>query len=83
MLPSFRFGEGGAAAPVSRWLVAVLALLRPHIAALLAERDAKVMDWRRRRSRQTHVFDDRRLEIPSQRRVDFAAELTRALAGYR
>ena len=83
MLPRFRFSPDGPAAPLSRWLVAVLALLRPQIVALLADRDAKMMDWRRRRSRQTHVFDDRRLEVTSERRVDFGAELTRALAGYR
>jgi hypothetical protein len=40
------------------------------------------MDWRRRRSRQAHVFEDRRLEIPSACRIDYAAELTRALAAY-
>ena len=82
MLPCFRFAGEGSAAPLSRWLCAVLALLRPQIVELLQARDAKIMDWRRRRSRQAHVFDDRRLEIPSARRVDFAAELTKALAGY-
>jgi hypothetical protein len=38
------------------------------------------MDWRRRRSRQLHVFDDRRLEIVSQRRINFGAELSTLLA---
>jgi hypothetical protein len=38
------------------------------------------MDWRRRRSRRLHVFDDRRLEVTSRRRLDLAAELAAALA---
>ncbi|HLY57797.1 MAG TPA: hypothetical protein VKS60_19695 [Stellaceae bacterium] len=75
LLPAFNFAADGPADTVNRWLTAVLRVLRPHIVELAAERDAKVMDWRRRRSRQHHVFDDRRLEVASFRRIDFAAEL--------
>jgi hypothetical protein len=82
MLPCFGFAETGPASPISRWLGAVLSLLRPQIVRLLVERDEAVMDWRRRRSRTVHVFDDRRLEIPSTCTVEFAAELTKALAFY-
>jgi hypothetical protein len=56
-----------------RWLCAVLELFRPQIAALLHERDAKVMAWRQRRN--ADVFEDRRLEIASSREIDLAAQL--------
>jgi hypothetical protein len=79
-LDRFAFAEVGPTALVDRWLVAVLRLLHRPIVELLLERDAAVMDWRRRRSRQSHVFDDRRLEVTSERAVDFAAVLAAALA---
>ena len=79
MLPAFRI-EGEDPSPmVGRWLTAVMGVLRPRIVELVEERDARIMDWRRRRSRQCHVFDDRRLEVASYRRLDFAAELEAAL----
>ena len=81
MLDLFAFAEPGPTALADRWLVAVLRLLRRPIVELILERDAAVMDWRRRRSRQSHVFDDRRLEVTSAREVDFAAELADARAG--
>lgn len=81
LLDRFAFAEPSPTALADRWLVAVLRLLRRPIVELIMERDAAVMDWRRRRSRQSHVFDDRRLEITSEREVDFAAELADARAG--
>ena len=36
-------------ASLNRWIVAMLALFRPQIAALLRMRDEDVMAWRRRR----------------------------------
>jgi hypothetical protein len=83
MLPRFRVADEGETATLSRWLVAVLAVLRPRAAELIAERDRSIMDWRRRRSRKEHVFDDRRLEVTSYRPIDFAAELEKALGGKR
>jgi len=81
LLDRFAFAEPSPTALADRWLVAVLRLLRRPIVELIQERDAAVMDWRRRRSRQSHVFDDRRLEVTSEREVDFAAELADACAG--
>ncbi|MEA2754385.1 MAG: hypothetical protein QOJ54_674 [Aliidongia sp.] len=74
MLDRFDFAVATAGA-LDRWLAAVLRVLKPAIIELVQARDSTIMDWRRRRSRQLHVFDDRRLEIVSQRRIDFAAEL--------
>ena len=78
LLDRFAFAEPGPTALVNRWLVAVLRLLHRPIVELLLERDAAMMDWRRRRSRQSHVFDDRRLEVTSAQDVDFAAALAEA-----
>jgi hypothetical protein len=66
---------------VSAWLAAVMEILRPKIAELLMQRDAAVMDWRRRRSRQRHVFEDRRLDVTSVMAIDFPATLERARLG--
>ncbi|GGF03408.1 hypothetical protein GCM10011611_06100 [Aliidongia dinghuensis] len=80
LLDRFAFAEAGPTALVDRWLVAVLRLLRRPVVELIEARDAVMMDWRRRRSRQSHVFDDRRLEVMSERPIDFAAALAEARA---
>ena len=79
MLDRFDFAVATASL-LDRWLAAVLRVLKPTIVELVLARDAAIMDWRRRRSRQLHVFDDRRLEIVSQRRINFGAELSTLLA---
>jgi hypothetical protein len=80
MLDRFDFAVATASL-LDRWLAAVLRVLKPAIVELILARDTAVMDWRRRRSRRLHVFEDKRLEIVTQRRVDFAAELS-ALLGH-
>jgi Domain of unknown function (DUF6969) len=56
-----------------RWLVAVMQLFRPQIAALLRQRDETVMAWRRRR--RANVFEDPRLEITSSLEIDLDGQL--------
>jgi hypothetical protein len=73
MLDRFAIGETVAPAAANRWIVAVVQLFRPQIAALIEARDAAVMAWRRRW--RTHVFEDRRLEIPSSLDIDLCAQL--------
>jgi hypothetical protein len=80
MLDCFDFAVATATL-LDRWLVAILRLLKPDIVDLVRARDVAIMDWRRRRARQHHVFDDRRLEIVSQLPVNFVAELNTLLAG--
>jgi hypothetical protein len=75
MLDRFALVDGSPTQLVDRWLVAVLRVMRPRIAELIDLRDKAIMDWRRRRSRQVHVFDDRRLEVVSACDVDFPAVL--------
>ncbi len=78
MLDGFSF-EAETATLLDRWLASLLRLLRPRIVALIQARDVAVMDWRRRRSRQLHVFEDRRLEVTSEAKLDLAAEVSALL----
>jgi hypothetical protein len=73
MLDRFTIGEVGGSPVLNRWIVAMLALFRPQIVALLRARDDAVMAWRRRR--RTNVFEDSRLEITSSVEIDLGAQL--------
>jgi hypothetical protein len=74
MLDRFTFAaSAGPSSLCDRWLVAVVQLFRPQIAALLRQRDATVMAWRRRR--RAAVFEDPRLEITSSLDIDLGAQL--------
>lgn len=74
---------GEQADPLDRWLTAMLGLFGPTIARLLAERDAAVMDFRRRRRGKVHVLEDQRLEITSSAAIDVDAEIRRIAAALR
>jgi hypothetical protein len=63
--------------PLNRWIGAMFRLFKPEMAALLEARDAAVMSWRRRHRGKVHVFEDRRLEIPSMLEIDVAAQIER------
>jgi hypothetical protein len=79
-----RFSIGGdAPSPLDRWLAALIGFFRPTIAQLLAERDAAIMNFRRRRRGKVHVLEDRRLEIASWTAIDVDAEIRRVLAALR
>jgi hypothetical protein len=73
MLDRFTITEAEPSETLNRWIVAILQLFRPQIAALLRERDQTVMAWRRRR--RTHVFEDPSLEITSSLDVNLDAQL--------
>jgi len=73
MLDRFAIAAADAAALRDRWLVAIMQLFRPQIAALLRRRDATVMAWRRRR--RANVFEDPRLEVTSSLDIDIGAQL--------
>lgn len=73
MLDRFAFAATGSARVCDHFLVAVFALFRPQIAALLRARDRTVMAWRRRR--RASVFEDPRLEITSSLDIDLGAQL--------
>lgn len=67
---------------LNRWLGAMVRLFQPEIAMLLRQRDAAVMDPKRRR-RRVDVFEDPRLEETSSLAIDLDARLAAAerLAG--
>jgi hypothetical protein len=73
MLDRFAIAAADPSALRDRWLVAVMRLFRPQIAALLRQRDATVMAWRQRR--RTAVFEDPRLEITSSVEIDLGTQL--------
>jgi len=62
---------------LNRWIGAIFVLFRPQMAALLAARDAAIMQWRRRHRGKIHVFEDRRLEVTSALAIDIEDQLRR------
>jgi Domain of unknown function (DUF6969) len=83
MLDCFHLAPAAPAALLNRWIGALIGFYRPHVAALLQQRDAAVMEWRRRRRAKVHVFEDRRLEITSALEIDLDSERERVAAALR
>jgi hypothetical protein len=79
----FAIGVGHVAAPLDRWVTAMIGFYRPLIGRLLAERDAAVMGFRFRRRGKVHVLEDRRLEIASAAAIDIDDDLRRVEAALR
>ncbi len=73
MLDRFAIDEAGQSPVLNQWLVALVALFRPQIAALLRARDETMMAWRRRR--RTNVFEDVRVETMSSIEIGIDAQL--------
>ncbi len=73
MLDRFAITPADPAAVRDRWLVAVMQLFRPQIAALLRQRDKTVMA--RRRRQRANVFEDPRLEVTSSLEINLGAQL--------
>jgi hypothetical protein len=83
MLDAFAFGESGPSPLLNRWIAALLGLYKPQLAELIAQRDAAVMDWRRRRRAKVHVLEDQRLEITSVLAIDLEAQIAQIAAALR
>ncbi|HWE74107.1 MAG TPA: hypothetical protein VG328_13160 [Stellaceae bacterium] len=83
MLDHFRLRAAGPSPLLNRWIVALIALYKPLLADLLLQRDAAVMDWRRRRRAKVHVLEDRRLEVTSVLPIDLEAQLAQIDAALR
>lgn len=85
MLDRFALGESSSSPSplLDCWIVALLGLYRPQLCALLARRDAAVMDWRRRRRAKVHVLEDRRLEVTSALAIDLDDQIGRVEAALR
>jgi hypothetical protein len=74
MLDRFVIATPEPSPVLNRWLGAMVRLFQPEIARLLRQRDATVMDPRRRR-RRVEVFENPRLEEMSSQAIDLDARL--------
>jgi hypothetical protein len=83
MLDRFALGEAGPSPLLNRWIVALVGLYKPQLAELLGQRDAAVMDWRRRRRAKVHVLEDQRLEVISTLPIDLESQLAQIDAALR
>jgi hypothetical protein len=83
MLERFVLGATGPLPLLDRWLMALLGLYRPLLGNLVMQRDAAIMDWRRRRRAKVHVFEDRRLEVTSSLEIDLERHLGSIAAALR
>ena len=65
MLEHFVIDHAHPSWPVNRWISAMFVLYRPHIEALLKQRDDIIWTWATTHQRDD-VFEDRKLDITSQ-----------------
>jgi len=77
MLERFVVDLGRPSRRLNRWISAIFVLFRPEMAALLAARDAAIMQWRRRHRGKIHVLEDRRLEVASAVEIDVEEQVRR------
>ena len=84
MIDRFAIGHARPSWPVNRWITAMLRLFRPQVRELVSRRDAAVEAWRTKRPDQD-AFEDRDLEITSQRPISVEKKIAevRATLGYR
>lgn len=82
MLDRFEMDLAYPSWPVNIWITAMLRLFRPQIVELVRERDTAVAAWRRTHA-DVDVFEDRRCDITSTRRISIAAQIERVHAALR
>lgn len=75
MLDCFVIDHARPSWPVNRWLTAVMRLFRPQIIALLHARDQEILRWQESH-RDVLVYEDRRLEVPSEMAVAIDTQVT-------
>lgn len=83
MLDRFAIDLARPSWALNRWLTAMFGLFRPQMIVLLRERDAAIMNWRRRHRGKVHVFEDRRVEVTSSIAIDLDDQLRRVEAALR
>ncbi|WP_044559447.1 DUF6969 family protein [Azospirillum sp. B4] len=69
MLEGFQIDHARPSWPLNRWITALVSLYRDEIVELLQERDATVARWQADHP-GSYVYDDRALEVMSERLVD-------------
>ena len=75
MLDSFERKMNKPSWPVNRWLSAMLRLFRPQIEHLLIQRDERIRAYAREHPEVDNVYEDRKLEVTSQRPVTVEAQV--------
>jgi len=83
MLDRFAINASEPSPSLNAWITAMFALFRPQMRALLAARDAAIMNWRRRHRGKIHVFEDRRLQVTSTTDVNVEDQVRRVEAALR
>jgi hypothetical protein len=76
MLDNFIIDHAFPSLPVNQWISALFVLYRPHIEALLKQRDETVWAWAEAHPGED-VFEDRVLDITSQMNISVEALLSR------
>jgi hypothetical protein len=82
MLDHFVIDHAYPSWPVNRWITAMFVLFRPHLEALLEQRDAIIWSWAAAHP-DIDVFEDRELDITSQIAIsveDTLGEIEQAIA---
>ena len=74
LLACFDITVAAPSPDLNRWVSAVVHMFRPQIADLIRARDAAVADFARAHPGDD-VFEDRALQVTSQRDVDFLAQI--------
>ncbi len=69
LLPNFAIDHAWPSWPVNRWITGLLALFRPQLRALLAQRDAVVAQWQQKRP-QSNALQDTGLELTGWLAID-------------
>ena len=76
MLDRFVIDHAFPSWPVNRWISAMFVLFRPHIEALLRQRDEAIRAWMAAHPGED-VFEDRKLDITSQMDISVEETLSR------
>ena len=69
LLTLFEIDHADPCWATNRWLTAMLRLFKPHIEQLILERDQTIAAWQRSHP-ERDVFEDRELEVTSERTID-------------
>ncbi|MGD9631886.1 hypothetical protein [Afipia sp. OHSU_I-C4] len=74
MLDRFEIDLDRPSLPLNQWLTAMFILFRPQIEQLIIERDRTMLRWQAEHV-DVNVFEDRRLEITSSKRVSLYGQI--------
>ena len=82
MIDLFAITHAQPSWPMNRWVTAMLKLFKPQISELLFERDDTVAAWQKRHPRR-NVYEDRELDITSEKPIFLEDQITKIDAALR